>query len=234
MIFAMLVLGGVSRLTGSGLSMVMWRPLTGWLPPLDAADWEALFTLYRETPEFQRADVPMTVDDFRPTFWAEYLHRVCGRLIGLAFVVPGAWFALRGRIGARLGIGLAVALLLGAAQGVLRWYMAPGGLADRPNRAQPSSCLRSTQSLFEFGSSPPCPPCIMAATALPALSRASRTASSASFTVGASRRRRQRSNGSASPARIWVSSTKSPHRHHTEPADVNQRPSLSTYVAELQ
>ena len=133
MLFAMLVLGGVTRLTGSGLSTVMWHPLTGWLPPLDAADWEALFARYRETPELQRVDSSMTVDDFRPIFWAEYFHRVWGRLIGLAFVVPGAWFALRGRIGARLGMGLAVALSLGAAQGALGWHTAPGGLADRPD-----------------------------------------------------------------------------------------------------
>jgi len=131
MIFAMLVLGGVTRLTGSGLSTVMWRPLTGWLPPLDAAHWEALFARYRETAEFRRVDVAMTVEDFRSIFWAEYLHRVWGRLIGLAFVVPGAWFALRGRIGARLGTGLVIAVLLGAAQGVVGWHMAPGGLAER-------------------------------------------------------------------------------------------------------
>ncbi len=132
MIFAMVVLGGLTRLTGSGLSMAAWRPVTGWLPPLNAAEWEAVFALYRETPEFRRVNFWMTVDDFRSIFWLEYLHRVWGRLIGLAFVLPAAWFAWHGRIGRRLGIGLAVAFLLGAGQGVLGWYMVQSGLVDRP------------------------------------------------------------------------------------------------------
>lgn len=131
-IFAMVVLGGLTRLTGSGLSMVTWQPVTGWLPPLDTAEWEAVFALYRETPEFRRVNFWMTVDDFRSIFWLEYLHRVWGRLIGVVFAVPAVWFALRGRIGRRLGIGLSVAFLLGAAQGVLGWYMVQSGLVDRP------------------------------------------------------------------------------------------------------
>ena len=131
-IFAMMVLGGLTRLTGSGLSMVTWQPVTGWLPPLDAAEWESVFALYRETPEFRRVNFWMTVDDFRSIFWLEYLHRLWGRLIGVVFAVPAVWFALRGRIGRRLGIGLLLAFLLGAAQGALGWYMVQSGLVDRP------------------------------------------------------------------------------------------------------
>ncbi len=132
MIFAMVVLGGLTRLTGSGLSMATWRPATGWLPPLDAAGWEAAFALYRETPEFRRVNFWMTVEDFRSIFWLEYLHRLWGRLIGLVFAVPAVWFALRGRIGRRLGLALGIAFLLGAAQGALGWYMVQSGLVDRP------------------------------------------------------------------------------------------------------
>ncbi len=132
MIFAMIVLGGLTRLTGSGLSMVTWQPVTGWLPPLGAAEWEAVFALYRETPEFRRVNFWMSVDDFRSIFWLEYLHRLWGRLIGVAFAVPAAYFALRGRIDRRLGTGLAIAFLLGAAQGALGWYMVRSGLVDRP------------------------------------------------------------------------------------------------------
>ena len=131
-IFAMVVLGGLTRLTGSGLSMVTWQPVTGWLPPLDAAEWEAVFALYRETPEFRRVNFWMTVDDFRSIFWLEYFHRLWGRLIGVVFVVPAVWFALHGRIGRRLGIGLFLAFLLGAGQGALGWYMVQSGLVDRP------------------------------------------------------------------------------------------------------
>ena len=132
MIFAMVVLGGLTRLTGSGLSMATWRPVTGWLPPLDAAAWESVFALYRETPEFRRVNFWMTVDDFRAIFWLEYLHRLWGRLIGVAFVLPFAWFALRGRISRRLGVALGIALALGAAQGALGWYMVRSGLVDVP------------------------------------------------------------------------------------------------------
>ena len=131
-IFAMIVLGGLTRLTGSGLSMVTWQPVTGWLPPLDAAEWEAVFALYRETPEFRRVNFWMTVDDFRSIFWLEYLHRLWGRLIGVVFVVPAFYFGLRGRIGRGLGIALGIAFLLGAAQGALGWYMVQSGLVDRP------------------------------------------------------------------------------------------------------
>ena len=131
-IFAMAVLGGLTRLTGSGLSMVTWQPVTGWLPPLDAAEWEAVFALYRETPEFRRVNFWMTVDDFRSIFWLEYLHRLWGRLIGVVFAVPAVWFAVRGRVGRRLGIALFAAFLLGAAQGALGWYMVQSGLVDRP------------------------------------------------------------------------------------------------------
>ena len=132
MIFAMVMLGGLTRLTGSGLSMVTWQPITGWLPPLDAAAWEAVFALYRETPEFRRVNFWMTVDDFRSIFWLEYLHRLWGRLIGVVFAVPAVWFAVRGRIGRRLGLALFAAFLLGAAQGALGWYMVQSGLVDRP------------------------------------------------------------------------------------------------------
>ena len=132
MIFAMVVLGGLTRLTGSGLSMATWQPVTGWLPPLGAAEWEAVFALYRETPEFRRVNFWMTVEDFRSIFWLEYAHRVWGRLIGVAFVLPAAWFALSGRIGRGLGIALTIAFLLGAAQGALGWYMVQSGLVDRP------------------------------------------------------------------------------------------------------
>ena len=136
MVFAMVVLGGLTRLTGSGLSIADWRPLTGILPPFDEADWQALFARYQATPEYRRVNFWMTVADFRAIFWLEYAHRLWGRLIGVAFGAPFLVFLLRGGIDRPLGIRLAVLFLLGGAQGVLGWYMVRSGLVDRPEVSQ--------------------------------------------------------------------------------------------------
>ena len=136
MIFAMVILGGLTRLTGSGLSMVDWRPVAGILPPMGEAAWQALFAQYKASPEFQRVNFWMTIDDFRSIFWLEYLHRVWGRLIGIVFGVPLAFFLLRGWIGSASGWRLAIVFALGGAQGLLGWYMVKSGLVDRPEVSQ--------------------------------------------------------------------------------------------------
>ena len=94
MVFAMIILGGGTRLTHSGLSMVDWRPVTGWLPPLDAAEWERVFARYQEYPEYKKLNLGMTLGEFKSIFLFEYTHRLLGRLIGVAFFVPMAvfWF----------------------------------------------------------------------------------------------------------------------------------------------
>ncbi len=131
MVAAMVVLGGLTRLTGSGLSMVEWNP-HHLLPPLSAADWEDAFALYRATAQFRLVNATMDLAGFQGIFWLEYVHRLWGRLIGLAFAVPLAWFAWRRLLPADLVRRLALLLLLGAAQGALGWYMVASGLADRP------------------------------------------------------------------------------------------------------
>lgn len=136
MVFAMVVLGGLTRLTGSGLSMVEWRPVTGILPPMDAAAWQTLFDQYRTSPEFRRVNFWMTVDDFRSIFWLEFLHRLWGRLIGLVFGLPLVYFLIRRWIDPMLGIRLIVLFILGGAQGLLGWYMVASGLVDRPDVSQ--------------------------------------------------------------------------------------------------
>jgi len=133
MVFVMVVLGGVTRLTESGLSIVSWQPVTGALPPLGQHDWQALFDAYKATPEFAKRNFWMDVGDFKTIFWMEYLHRLWGRLIGLAYAVPFAWFALRGHIRGPLAWQLAGVLALGAAQGAMGWYMVASGLVDRPD-----------------------------------------------------------------------------------------------------
>ena len=119
LVFAMIVLGGVTRLSGSGLSIVDWRPIMGVLPPLSDAEWQQTFDMYRQSPEFQKVNSHMTVDDFKGIFWLEYLHRLLGRLIGLAFLLPFVYFLWRGQIRKRELPKYALMFVLGGLQG--RW-----------------------------------------------------------------------------------------------------------------
>ncbi len=130
---AMVSIGGITRLTESGLSMVEWRPLIGWLPPLSEAEWQRIFALYRETPEFRQVNFAIDLEGFRAIFWWEYVHRLWGRLLGLFFILPFAWFWLRGRIDRPLLPRLVLLLALGALQGLIGWWMVRSGLADRPD-----------------------------------------------------------------------------------------------------
>ncbi len=132
LIFAMVVLGGVTRLTHSGLSIVEWEPLVGTVPPLTDHDWQTVFEKYRQTPEYQLVNKGMSLDAFKGIFWVEYFHRLLGRLIGAVFFVPLIYFWLRGRIDRRLRFQLAGIFLLGALQGAVGWYMVASGLIDEP------------------------------------------------------------------------------------------------------
>ena len=130
---AMVSIGGITRLTESGLSMAEWRPLIGWLPPLSEAEWQRVFALYRETPEFRQVNFAIDLDGFRAIFRWEYVHRLWGRLLGVFFAVPLAWFWFRGRIDRPLRPRLLLLLALGALQGLVGWWMVRSGLADRPD-----------------------------------------------------------------------------------------------------
>ena len=136
MIYAMVVIGGLTRLTESGLSIVEWRPFTGVIPPLNHADWQALFDEYKQYPEFQKINRGMTLAGFQSIFWLEYFHRLWGRLIGVVFLVPFVYFLARGRIDRALAPRLAVVFVLGGLQGALGWYMVKSGLIDRPDVSQ--------------------------------------------------------------------------------------------------
>ena len=136
LIFLMVVVGGVTRLTLSGLSITEWRPVVGVVPPLSAVDWAAEFAKYQQIPEYQLVHNGMTLDEFKSIYWWEYAHRLLGRLIGLAFAGPFVWFLLRGRLPWRLVPPLGGILLLGFAQGALGWYMVESGLADRVEVSQ--------------------------------------------------------------------------------------------------
>lgn len=127
----MVVVGGITRLTLSGLSITEWNPVIGVVPPLSAADWAAEFAKYKQIPEYQAVHSGMSLAEFKDIFYWEYFHRLLGRLIGIAFGLPFLWFLVRRRLPRRLVPPLGGILLLGAAQGGLGWYMVESGLADR-------------------------------------------------------------------------------------------------------
>src|SRR5512135_146445 len=136
LVFAMVVVGGVTRLTHSGLSIVEWQPIVGTLPPLTDSQWEEAFSKYRLTPEYRQVNRGMTLAAFKSIFWWEYFHRLLGRAIGIVFLVPLAWFAVRRRIDRTMLPKLAGIFVLGALQGAMGWYMVKSGLIDDPRISQ--------------------------------------------------------------------------------------------------
>ncbi len=136
LVFAMVVLGGFTRLTGSGLSMADWRPLMGWLPPMTDAEWQRVFELYKETPEYRSVNSHMDVAAFQGIFWLEFLHRLLGRTIGIVFLVPLVFFFTRGYIKPVEWAKYLSMFILGGLQGVLGWYMVKSGLVDVPHVSQ--------------------------------------------------------------------------------------------------
>ena len=135
-IFAMIILGGVTRLTGSGLSMVQWEPIMGVLPPMNQAEWEETFHLYQQFPEYQVKNFAMSLDEFKSIFWFEYAHRVLGRSIGVIFLLPFLFFLVRGQIQRSLTPKLITMFVLGGLQGLMGWYMVKSGLVDDPHVSQ--------------------------------------------------------------------------------------------------
>ncbi len=132
MVYVMVVLGGVTRLTQSGLSIVDWNPIMGALPPLSDAAWQDAFIAYKKFPEYQRLNYGMTLAEFQAIYLMEWFHRLWGRLIGIAFALPLAWFALRGQVRGRFAWQLTGLLVLGGLQGLMGWIMVKSGLVDDP------------------------------------------------------------------------------------------------------
>jgi heme a synthase len=136
MIFIMVVIGGITRLTLSGLSITDWQPVTGIVPPLSAADWTTEFAKYQHIPQYKLINTGMSLADFRTIYWWEYVHRLWGRLISVVYALPFLYFLLRRRLPPRLIAPLAGILLLGFGQGLLGWYMVESGLAHRVEVSQ--------------------------------------------------------------------------------------------------
>lgn len=136
LVFLMIVVGGITRLTESGLSMVEWRPVTGWLPPLTFDAWQAEFAKYKAFPEYQKVNRGMTLGEFQMIYAWEFGHRLLGRIIGLAFFVPMVFFIVIGRIRGRETVWFLFLLVAGGSQGALGWYMVQSGLVDDPDVSQ--------------------------------------------------------------------------------------------------
>jgi cytochrome c oxidase assembly protein subunit 15 len=136
MIFVMVMLGGITRLTQSGLSITEWKPVSGVLPPLDAGQWQQEFDRYKAVPEFRQLHPDMTLEQFKGIFWWEYTHRLWGRLIGFVFAIPGLWLFATGRIKTSLRPHLIALFLLGGLQGALGWFMVESGLEVRTDVSQ--------------------------------------------------------------------------------------------------
>ena len=137
MLLVMVALGGATRLTGSGLSIMEWAPLMGTLPPLSEAEWQRLYGLYQTIPQYALVNQGFGLEGFKQIFWLEWGHRFWGRMIGLAFLVPLIWFAVRGAIDGALGRRLGLLFLLGGLQGGIGWFMVASGFAANSTTVSP-------------------------------------------------------------------------------------------------
>jgi len=136
LVVLMVVVGGATRLTESGLSITEWKPVTGTLPPLSEAAWQAEFQKYQQIPQYQQINRGMSLDEFRAIFWWEWGHRLLGRLIGFVFLLPFLFFLWRGLIDRPLGWKLAGLFVLGGMQGAIGWWMVASGLVGRVDVSQ--------------------------------------------------------------------------------------------------
>ena len=136
LVFAMVLVGGATRLTESGLSITQWKPVTGVIPPLSAADWQAEFDRYKAIPQFAELNPDMTLAGFKTIFWWEWSHRLLARIVGAAFILPGLYFWMRGRLKGALGREVLVATGLLALEPIVGWWMVSSGLSERVEVAQ--------------------------------------------------------------------------------------------------
>ena len=135
-VILMVFIGGVTRLTDSGLSMVEWKPILGFFPPLSHEEWLRVFELYKNTPEYKYYNKGMELDEFKVIFFWEYFHRFWGRIIGLIFIIPFLYFIIKKRLSQKNIISLTLILTLGTFQAVIGWWMVKSGLINKPDVSQ--------------------------------------------------------------------------------------------------
>ena len=151
LVFLMVLVGGATRLTESGLSITQWKPVTGVLPPLSGAEWQAEFDRYKQIPQFAQLNPDMTLDGFKAIFWWEWAHRLLARIVGAAFILPALWFWWRGQLKGALGRQVAVATGLLALEPIVGWWMVTSGLSERTEVAQERLALHLLIAAATFG-----------------------------------------------------------------------------------
>jgi len=150
-VFAMVVIGGITRLTGSGLSITEWKIVTGTIPPLSHQGWMEEFARYQKTPQFLKINADFNLTDFQHIYWWEYLHRLVGRLLGIVFIGGFVWLYIRNQISKTLMPKLLVMFLLGAWQGFLGWYMVMSGLVEKTSVSHYRLAIHLINAFFTFG-----------------------------------------------------------------------------------
>ena len=151
LVFLMVLVGGATRLTESGLSITQWKPVTGVVPPLSGAKWQAEFDRYKQIPQYARLNADMTLDGFKAIFWWEWAHRLLARVVGAAFILPGLWFWWRGQLKGALGRQAAVATGLLALEPIVGWWMVTSGLSERTEVTQQRLALHLLIAAATFG-----------------------------------------------------------------------------------
>src|SRR5271155_796765 len=151
LIFVMVLVGGATRLTESGLSITQWKPVTGGIPPLSDADWRDEFSRYQQIPQFAQLNPDMTLEGFKTIFWWEWSHRLLARIIGVAFIAPALWFWLSGRLRGSVGKQVAIATGLLALEPIVGWWMVSSGLSERTEVAQERLALHPMIGAAAFG-----------------------------------------------------------------------------------
>lgn len=151
LIFSMVVIGGITRLTGSGLSITEWNVIMGAVPPLSDADWQEAFDKYRQIPQFKEINTHFQLDDFKEIFWWEFIHRLVGRLIGVVFLVPFIYFVIKRRLSPAMIRKSLFLFLLGALQGFLGWYMVKSGLTELTSVSHVRLAIHLITAFITFG-----------------------------------------------------------------------------------
>jgi cytochrome c oxidase assembly protein subunit 15 len=150
LIFIMVIVGGITRLTHSGLSISNYKLISGTIPPTNASQWNEAFDLYKQYPEYQKLNYNMTIDEFKDIYFWEWIHRVLGRFIGLVFVIPFVYFLLRKQLTKSTIKKCLILLTMGGFQGFLGWFMVKSGLVDKPDVSHYRLAMHLTTAFLTF------------------------------------------------------------------------------------
>ena len=151
LIFLMVIIGGITRLTGSGLSITEWKPIMGAIPPMNDEEWQVAFEKYQQIPQFQKINYHFSLHDFKAIFWWEYIHRLLGRIIGIVFIIPFFFFWVKGMLSKKLIRRLLFLFLLGGLQGALGWFMVMSGLSERTSVSHIRLAIHLITAFITFG-----------------------------------------------------------------------------------